>query len=53
MAGLVVEIECFVTPEEFTADHPFVVALVGNNNETLETVLFAGRINNPTSSSED
>lgn len=45
--GMVMNMRCLMIPEEFVADHPFIVALVANNSETLDTVLFTGRVYNP------
>lgn len=35
---------CLEIPTEFVADHPFLVALVTNTSETLDIVLFTGRV---------
>lgn len=45
---MVMAMRCLMIPEEFVADHPFIVALVTNTTETLDTVLFTGRVCNPT-----
>lgn len=52
LTGVVMELRCLTIPQEFIADHPFIIALVVNSNETLDTVLFTGRITQPTSSCE-
>lgn len=45
--GMVMAMRCLMISEEFLADHPFIIALVTNTTETLDTVLFSGRVSNP------
>lgn len=47
LSGMAIEARCLILPEELKADHPFIVALVATSQESVDNVLFCGRINAP------